>query len=275
MPIITEQAYTERDTILYALGVGAGADDSELKYVFENDLVAFPTMAVVLGYPGFWQQRPEFGIDWQQILHAEQKVVFHRPIPSSGVVRGVTTVERLEDKGTEKGVVLYAQRLVYDHETGELLATVTQGSFLRGNGGFSEIRESSPRPLSVPERTPDAVIEQPTTLQQAMIYRLSGDYNPLHVDPSVAVRAGLDRPVLHGLCTFGFAARAVVATLCADDEARLRSIGGRFTSMVFPGDTIVTEVWKTSDTTGMFRSRVKERRSVAIDHGLVEFAHIG
>jgi len=271
MPLVTEQRYTARDTILYALGVGAGASPGDLKYVYEENLEALPSMAVVLAYPGFWQKRPEFGIDWQRVLHAEQKVYFHKPIPVEGFVRGVTTVDQIVDKGPVKGALLYVKREVRDGATDELLATVIQGSFLRGNGGFSDYIQKSQKPTEVPNREPDTTFAAPTSPQQAMIYRLSGDYNPLHVDPLVATGSGFDRPILHGLCTFGIATRAIVSLACGGQGEALRSVSGRFTSFVFPGDTIVTEIWHTGAGKAVFRCRTAERGTVVIDNGTAEF----
>jgi acyl dehydratase len=273
MPLLTEHTYTSRNTILYALGVGASAtgDHTDLRFVYEEGLEALPTMAVVLAYPGFWQQRPEFGLDWRAILHAEQQVIVHRPLAPQGRVRGVTSVDRIDDKGRDKGALLYVRREVRDADTDELLSTIVQGSFLRGNGGFRPAPQPSPRPEPVPDRPPDACLELPTSPQQAVLYRLSGDLNPLHVDPEVARAAGLQRPILHGLCTFGIAARAVLRLLCDDRADSLRGIGGRFTAPVFPGDTLVTEVWRTGSGEGMFRCRVKGTDVPAIDAGTVRF----
>ncbi len=273
MPLVTEHTYTSHDTILYALSVGAGStgDEGDLQYVYEENLEALPTMAVVLSYPGFWQQRPEFGMDWKRILHAEQQVFFHKPLAQEGRVRGVTSVDRLYDKGPDKGALLYVKREIRNCDTDELLATVVQGSFLRGNGGFSGTTQSSPRPTPVPDRTPDDSLDLPTSAAQAMLYRLNGDMNPIHIDPEVAKAGGLEQPILHGLCTFGVASRAILRLLCGDSAARLRSIGGRFTAPVFPGDSILTEVWRTGVGTGAFRCWVKERESLVIDSGTVTF----
>ena len=276
MPLLTEQTYTRRDTILYALGVGAGAlgEDADLKYIYEgvdeDQLTVLPTMAVAMAYPGFWQQQPKYEMDWQQILHADQKVLFHAPIRAEGRVRGVTTIEEILDKGADKGAVLYTKRLIYDMDMDELITTVYQGAFLRGNGGFSGKRDPSPALPVVPAREADGSLEIPIHANQPFIYRLSGDYNPIHVDPVVAREGGFEQPILHGLCTFGVAGRAVLRLLCGDDGSKLSSIGGRFTAPVYPGDTILTEVWNTADGEAMFRCTAKERGVIVFDHGTVE-----
>jgi len=269
MPIESEQAYDQRDTILYGLGVGVGltGDPADLPYVYEVDTKVLPSMAVVLSYPGFWQQRPEFGIDWRQVLHAEQRVQIHRPLAARGVVRGRTVVDRLFDKGRDKGALLYVRREIVDAEDGELIATVHQGSFLRGNGGFSSQIDASPRRHSMPDRAPDHSVIRPTASNQAMLYRLSGDWNPLHVDPEVARAAGLERPILHGLATLGLATRALVGVLTDDQPERVRALGARFTAMVFPGDIIETQIWRMDETNARFRCRVPDRDATVIDGG--------
>jgi acyl dehydratase len=275
MPLKSRQTYSVRDTILYALGVGAGASDApgsgDLRFVYEDGLQALPTMANVLAHPGPWQMRPELRLDWQLGLHAEQRMVLHRPIPVEGSVSSTTSIHALFDKGREKGALLYVKREIED-STGSPLATIIQGTLLRGNGGFASEPKPSPLPAAVPERAPDASVELRTRPEQGMIYRLSGDYNPLHIDPETAARGGFERPILHGLCTFGVAGRAVLSLLCQNQPAALREIGGRFTAPVFPGESIITDVWRTGPFSGMFRSRVEERDRVVIDYGTVQHA---
>ena len=269
------QSYGERDTILYALGVGAGqdpsSDPSELRFVFEQGLQALPTMAVVLGYSGFWQKEPQYGLTWQKILHAEQSVQWHRPVPPAATVRGEMEIEAIYDKGAEKGALLYSRRRIFDEQTGVHLATVRQGSFLRADGGFGGTGADAPRPAQIPDRTPDAVITLKTRPEQATLYRLSGDYNPLHIDPAVAKAGGFDRPILHGLCTFGFAGRALLKALCDDEPAWLRRLDARFSSPVFPGETLRTEIWLSGAGSAHYRTIAEERSRTVIDNGYAEY----
>lgn len=266
--------YAERDTILYALGLGCGADPldrTDLRYVYEDGLVALPTMAVILGYPGFWLKDPATGVDWRKVLHGEQGIVVHRPLPAAGTVVGRTRITGIVDKGAAKGALLYSERDVVDEASGALLATLTSTTVLRGDGGFGGPSGPTREPHPIPQRPPDLVCDLPTLPQAALIYRLSGDDNPLHADPDVARAAGFERPILHGLCTFGVAGRALVRTVCGDDPARLRRMQVRFSAPVLPGETIRTEMWR--DPGGVsFRSRVVERDAVVLNNGLAEVA---
>lgn len=206
-PRITRHRFEKRDTILYALGVGCGQDTScPLKYIYEDGLQALPTMAVVLAYPGFWQKEPQYGLDWKRIRHGEQSVRFHKPLPVEGRVRGEMKIERVVDKGPGKGALLYATRRIYEEPSDALLATVEQVSFIQGGGGCGGLSEVTKSPHPVPKRAPEKSMTLTTRPEQALIYRLSGDYNPLHIDPKVAREACLDRPILHGLCTYGISA---------------------------------------------------------------------
>jgi len=206
---IIRQTYDRRDTILYALGVGAGqrADHpGDLPFVLEDRLLALPTMAVVLASPGFWQMEPRYGIDWQRVLHAEQSCDFHAPLPVEGAVRGEFSIEAIVDKGPAKGAILRARRLIYDQADNRLLATVRQTSFLRGDGGRGSAGGDIGSLEPVPDRAPDHMVPMTTRPEQALLYRLSGDYNPLHADPAVASAAGFQRPILHGLGHMGWRA---------------------------------------------------------------------
>lgn len=276
------QSYTEKDTILYALAVGLGIDpldEAQLRFVYEKHLHALPTMAVVLGHPGFWLKNPETGVNWVKVVHGEQSLTLHKAIPPVGKVIGRTRVKGIVDKGADKGALLIQERTVHDEPTGELLATIEQVSFCRGDGGFSERDGNGPKggdpaPLpkpSLPDRAPDAVCDLPTLGQSALIYRLCGDLNPLHADPAVAAAAGYSRPILHGLCTYGVAGHAVLKTYCQYEPAVLTGFSVRFSAPVFPGEMVRTEMWQESRRV-FFRSSVPARGVVVLNNGVARLA---
>ncbi|WP_066700553.1 MaoC/PaaZ C-terminal domain-containing protein [Sphingobium amiense] len=274
-PRIITHSYTRRDTMLYALGVGAGRDttgEDDLPFVFENGLRALPTMAAVLAYPGFWQMEPRYEIDWRRVLHAEQSCEFHAPLPVEGTVRGELSIDAIVDKGAEKGALLRARRLIYNEADQRLLATVRQISFLRGDGGKGGGGEALVPLPPVPDRTPDTKIIYAVRPEQALVYRLSGDYNPLHASPAAAHDAGFARPLLHGLCTYGFAGRAILAAACGNDPARLKVLEGRFTAPVHPGENIEVRLWQESPQDIAFQVIVPEREKIAIDNGRARVA---
>ncbi len=267
-------AYTTRDTILYALGVGFGADPldaNELRYVYEKELSAVPTMAAVLASPGFWmRERKELGIDFLKLVHGEQGVTIHSPLPAAGTLVGDSRVSRIVDKGEGKGAVMHVEKTLADEADGRLIATVEMVLFLRGDGGFSKSGggdEAAPPAPAVPESEPDARIELPTRADAAVLYRLSGDTNPLHIDPAVAARAGFDKPILHGLATYGNACRGILARYCEHDASRLKSIRARLTSPVYPGETLVLECWRVGANEIAFRASVKERGVQVLANG--------
>jgi acyl dehydratase len=254
--------------------LGFGEDPlspSQLTFLYEERLKTIPSQCVVLAHPGFWAKRPEFGIDWVKILHGEQSFQIHRPIPVEGVVRGEYEIEALDDKGAEKGAVLYQVKRLYEGESNELLATVRSVLFMRGDGGCGSFGALPPPATPLPDATPDKLCEIRTLPQQALIYRLSGDYNPIHADPVAARMAGFDRPILHGLCTMGFATRALIETYAPSEPERLTSMFVRFSKPVFPGETIVTEFFE-SNAEIRFRCRVKERNAVVLDRGAAKIA---
>ena len=239
------QAYTERDAILYALGIGLGRDPldaDELPFVYEKSLKVLPTFAAVLGWPGFWVRDLDTGIDWIKVVAGEQALVLHRPLASRGTVVGRTRVTEIIDKGAGKGALVYSQRALLDRDSGERIATVTQTTFCRGDGGFGGPAREAPTPHPVPARTPDLVCDRPTRPEAALIYRLSGDPNPLHAEPAVAQAAGFPRPILHGLASFGIACHGILKCLCDHDPGRLKAISARYSAPVFPGETIRTEM---------------------------------
>ncbi|GAP38112.1 MaoC/PaaZ C-terminal domain-containing protein [Piscinibacter sakaiensis] len=270
----TRHAYTAKDTILYALGLGIGADaldPKQLRFTYEKDLVALPTMAAVLASPGAWmRERTELGIDFLKLVHGEQGVVLHAPLPAAATLVGRSRVVRVVDKGEGRGAVLHVEKTLADEASGQLIATAEQVLFLRGNGGFSAHGGGdAPAPAlpATPETPPDLVVELPTRPDAALLYRLSGDLNPLHVDPAVAARAGFPKPILHGLATYGTACHGIVKAFCEYDPSRLTSIRARLSSPVFPGETIRLECWRLPDGVVAFRGRVAERDVVVLSHG--------
>jgi acyl dehydratase len=269
-----DHAYGKRDTILYALGVGLGSDPldaGQLSYVYEEGLKALPAMAVILGYPGFWANQPDTGIDWKRLVHAEQSFVIHRTLSAEGHVVGRNRVAAIYDRGADRGALLCQERQVVDASSGELVATVSQVSLLRGDGGFGGPAGSPPPPHPIPERAPDEVCDLATLPQAPLIYRLSGDMNPLHADPAVARAAGFPRPIMHGLCTMGVACHAVLRRVLGYDPAPLRGMRVRFTAPVLPGDTLRTELWIDGRVVS-FRSTALERGLVVLNAGRVDLA---
>jgi len=264
------QSYRATDTILYALGLGYGSDPTDpetLRYVYEDGLVAAPTMPVVLGNPGPWMRDPRTGIDWVKSLHGEQGLIIHAPLPVEATVIGRNRVTDVIDKGSGKGALLMMARDIVDAASGRLLATRTSTSFLRGDGGCGAPPKEQPKPPAIPERAPDIVHRLPTRPEAALVYRLSGDFNPVHADPKVAARAGFPRPILHGLCTYGMIGRALVATVCERDPARLRELHGRFSAVVYPGETIAVEIWHQPDGEVRLRAKAAERDAVIFNNG--------
>lgn len=274
IPEVTQE-YTKRDTILYALGIGAATnnpvDDDSLSFVYEKGLVAFPTMAVVLAPEPFWIADPETGIDWKKLLHGEQRLTIHKPLPVTGKVIGRAKVDEVYDKGAGKGAVLVMSKQLVEASTGDLLATVGYSAFLRGDGGCGGRTEGAPKPHPIPERAPDATLDLVTRPEQAVIYRLSGDYNPLHIDAIFARAAGFDKPILHGLCSYGVVGRAILKVLCQGAAERLRRLDVRFANPVYPGETIRTEIWREGANKASFRARVVERDVIVMNNGLAEF----
>lgn len=273
-PIVTRTRYSERDTILYALGLGIGADNpvdpQQLRFVYEKRLKALPSMAVVLATPGFWLNDPKYGFNWQHLLHAEQGLTLHRPLPVAGDVKTVVKIDDIYDKGTDKGALLVVSRELIDESDGSLLASLSQSYWLRADGGFGGKRAPS-NTHAIPEREADVSVSLKTRFDQALIYRLSGDYNPLHIDPEVAAQAGFDKPILMGLCSYGMAARAAIDALCGGNPDALSRFDLRFSRPVFPGDILHFEFWCQGEGQAAFRATVIERGDVVLNNGYAEY----
>jgi acyl dehydratase len=246
-------------------------DERQLRFVDETKLKAVPTMANVLSYPGFWMRDLDTGIDWMKVVHGEQAMRLHRPLPPEGAVVGRTRIVDLVDKGPGKGALVYAERVISDAATGEKMATLLQTVFCRGDGGFGGKSEAPRTPHPVPEREPDLIVDMPTHPQMALIYRLSGDFNPLHADPAFAKKAGYDRPILHGLATYGVVGHGLMAALCDYAPERVEALEGRFSAPVFPGETISIDIWRDEPGRAAFRARIAARHAVVFNNGLVEY----
>ena len=233
--------YAERDVMLYALGVGCGRDD--LDFTYEKNLKVLPTFAVIASFPAMMNLGGALRVNPVMVLHGEQGIALHAPIPTRGHLTTTPTVTAVYDKG--KGAVVVVETDTVD-ERGTLLFHNTSSIFIRGEGGFGGDRgPSGPRNVP-PDRPPDRTVSYATLPQQALVYRLSGDMNPLHADPEFAKLGGFDTPILHGLCTYGHAGRAVLEAWCERDPARLRSFAVRFSGVVFPGQTITTDMWQVA-----------------------------
>ena len=276
-----EHTYSQRDTRLYALGLGLGAEplsSAHLAFVYEQGeepLRAVPSMACVLALPGQWVRDPATGIDWIKLVHGEQRLEILRPLPAEGTVVGRTRVTSVVDKGEGRGALVHTERVVHDKASGAHLATVQEVRFCRGDGGYSAAGQPSdqapPALKAVPDSPPDAVWQVATRRDMALIYRLSGDYNPLHADPKVARIAGYERPILHGLATYGLACRALLETCCEGRVERLRGLDARFTAPVLPGDSIAVHMWRVG-TDVAFRAIATERGVVVLNHGNARLA---
>jgi acyl dehydratase len=261
-----EFTYTDRDTMLYALGVGMSRDpmnEEELRYTYENDLKTVPTLASVIA----WGQRTigQSGINYLMVVHGEQRLTLHQPLPASATIVSDERVTGAVDKGPGKGALIFTEKNIR-LKNGEKLCTVGGTIFARGDGGFGGPSTGALEPHPIPERKADAVCETDTRVDQALLYRLSGDRNPLHSDPKIAKMAGFPRPILHGLCSYGTACRAVLKTICNYDHTMITGFDVRFSSPVFPGETLVTEMWKDGKIVS-FRSKLKERDVVVINNG--------
>ena len=260
-------SYTERDVMLYALGVGCGTDD--LAFTYEGDLKVLPTFAVVPSFPAMLTFGHVMQVNPVMVLHGEQKIQIMAPIPTHGTITTTPTITAVYDK--IKSAVLVVETDSKD-DKGTLLFRNTSAIFVRGEGGFGGERgPSGPRNVP-PDRAPDHSIAYQTLPNQALIYRLSGDMNPLHADPNFAAMGGFSKPILHGLCTYGHAGRAVLAAFCDNDPARFKSFEVRFAGVVYPGETIVVDMWKTAPGTVLVSAKTAERGEPVLAAAAAEIA---
>ncbi len=267
------QDYTEKDCILYALGLGFGSDPVDpvhLRYVYEGALTVFPTIATVLASGGSWSRDPGTGIDYAKVVHAGQSFELHRPLPPRGSVVSRSRVTDVIDKGPGHGAIVVSQRQLFLDGEDTPTATLSASLFARADGGFAGPVVAGARPHALPGHAPTYVVSVTSLPQAALLYRLSGDYNELHADPRIAVRAGFDRPILHGLCSFGMAIRAVAEGVGADPQTIVAG-GVRFVAPVYPGETLETSIWLGGDTAS-FRTRAVDRDLPVLNNGWVRFA---
>jgi acyl dehydratase len=267
--------WTERDTLLYALGVGAGVAD--LAFTTENshdiEQQVLPTYAVIAS-PAWGAVGAVGSFNFGMLLHGSQQIRLHAPLPPSGKLSVVSEVVDIQDKGEGKNAILVFKGIGTDPDSGQVIAETVSTAVIRGEGGFGGQPGERPVSPQIPDREPDATVALPTREDQALIYRLSGDRNPLHSDPWFARElAGFPKPILHGLCTYGVAGRALVAELGGGDATKITAISARFTSPVFPGETLRTSIWRTGDGQAVFRTEAGdgEQARLVLEDGVAEY----
>jgi acyl dehydratase len=266
-----ERSWESKDALLYAVGVGAGLGDplAELEFTTENsegiEQKVLPTYAVLIAQGRTMASLGDF--DRAMLVHAEQAIELHRPLPVAGTVRTTSTVTGIYDKGS--GALVVTENVAVDAATGEPLATARSSAFIRGEGGFGGERGTDAA-WDRPDREPDHRVTYQTRPEQALTYRLSGDRNPLHVDPKFAARGGFERPILHGLCTYGVTGRALLHALCDSDPARFRSMSGRFSRPVWPGESLTISVWRQDGSDTALFQTTKDDGTVVIDRGRLQ-----
>ncbi|ULE33733.1 MaoC/PaaZ C-terminal domain-containing protein [Mycobacterium sp. IDR2000157661] len=252
--------WTDRDSLLYALGVGAGVDDLAFTTENSHDIPqqVLPTYAVIACLP--FAAAGKIGtFNFAMLLHGSQRIRLYEPLPPAGKLSVVAEVADIQDKGEGKNAIVMLKATGTDPDSSKVVAETFTTAVIRGEGGFGGQPGQRPAAPEIPEREPDARIALPTREDQALIYRLSGDRNPLHSDPWFAREmAGFPKPILHGLCTYGVAGRALVAELGGGDATRVSAIDARFTSPVFPGETLTTSIWRTGSGTAVFRTEASE-----------------
>lgn len=264
-----ESSWNSKDALLYAVGIGAGVDD--LAFTTENtngvDQQVFPTFPVVVGWGMGSAMRNIGSFNPAMLVHGQQAVTLHKPVPVSGKVRGTSRITGIYDKG--KGAVVASQTDIVDAADGSAMFTLNSSVFIRGEGGWGGDRGPGGEKNTPPTRDADHTVKYQTSIHQALTYRLSGDRNPLHSDPSFAAMGGFDRPILHGLCTYGFTGRGLLSALCDNDASRFTHIEGRFASPVIPGEELTIAMWKTAPGEAVFTTSVGSR--VVIDQGLCRY----
>ncbi|MER9165554.1 MaoC/PaaZ C-terminal domain-containing protein [Mesorhizobium sp. M0715] len=265
-----ETSYSDREVMLYALGLGFGhdpLDETGLRFVTEKALVVMPTFATIIA---FNQPQPlltpKDDLNFVKAVHGEQRLTVHHPIPPASTVTGEVRMTDILDKGEGKGAIINEEIILRLKDSDERLATLLSTAFYRGDGGRGGTGGPAPAPHPIPDRPADKIVEIGIRDDQALLYRLNGDRNPLHSDPEFARAAGFAKPILHGLCSYGIACRAVVEAYCSDAPERVVSCDVRFSAPVYPGETIVAEIWRDADTVS-YRCNVKERDVLVLNNG--------
>ncbi|PJI38756.1 MaoC/PaaZ C-terminal domain-containing protein [Ferrovibrio sp.] len=262
-----EFTYTKSDTMLYALGIGVGLMDGDphaIRYLYEKGLRAIPSQTTVVAWEDTWLEDIE--ADLTKVVHGEQRITLHQALPTSGRIRSQFAIRDIFDKGAGKGAIILAETKLFDAGSGAHIATNLSSVFARGNGGCGGQPGPVPPMHPVPTRAADKSLVTVTTRNQAALYRLSGDMNPLHIDQGFAASAGFDRPILHGLCIFGMATYALIRMACDGDAGRVRHIEMRFSAPFFPGESLRTELWE-EDGRIAFRCVAEDREAVVLDRG--------
>lgn len=258
-------SYDENFTILYALGIGLGASPEELDYVYEKRLRVFPTMAIMMAQ-GSGEFLDKGGIDYTRIVHGEQRLTIHAPLPPAGTMISTSRCLGVSDKGKDKGAVLNVESTISDAATGKLHATATMTLMCRGDGGFGGPSGGELPLRPIPERPHDTEVTIQTLPQQAAIYRLSGDRNPLHIDPERATSVGFPGPILHGLCSYAIAARALAKACCDGDPDQIEQLAVRMSSPVYPGEAITAKIWRDGNDVS-FECVIAERGVTVLKNG--------
>lgn len=266
-----EAKLSARDAMLYALGIGVGdrpEDPRDLQFTYERaqPFKVMPSVVNVICHPGGWIMAPELEVDWVKLLHGEQGFEMHQQLKPDVTYVSSNQVLGVLDKGAGKGAMVFLRKQLHEAGSGVLASTIDSTYVLRGDGGCGSTLADAPAPHALPDRAPDTTVAIDTLARAALIYRLSGDFNPIHADPEMARKAGFERPILHGLCSLGVATRAVLRACCDDVPERLKSLKLRFSSPVYPGETLLTDIWRDGDVVS-FRTRVAERDVVVLNNG--------
>lgn len=264
-----EHSYSERDSILYALGLGIGhnpCSSEQLRFVQGDQVVAVPTMAAVVASPTDWMRDPSSGIDLSQLVALSHHIEILCPFPAAATVHSRVTVTDVFDRGASKGAVIHWERELFEASSGTRLAVLRARALARNNGGFGGATPPLRTSDALLSETPEVTLEWPTQPIQGLLYRLSGDFNPLHSDPMVAAAAGFERPILHGLCTLGICGFVLGTKFGGGDVAPLKAISGRYCGVVYPGETLLIDAWGEASQI-RFRCRVHERNAVVVEQG--------
>lgn len=266
-PVRTEQTYVARDTIIYALAVGLAmdpTDERQLPFVWEQKLQTLPTWASTLAWKRFSEL--DLGLTYTKLVHAEQRMILHRAVPGEGAVYSELRVKDVVDRGADKGAIVYFERILREQGNEDPISTQILTILARADGGFGGPDRPRLANHTLPERAPDMVVDLDCSPRSALIYRLTGDLNPLHIDPEAARKVGFERPILHGLATYGYVGHAVLKTVLDYDASRLLELDGRFSAPVLPGDRLEADVWVDGDEVSI-RLRAPDRDVVVFNNG--------